>query len=78
MEKNLDRALSQILGGVMSIEQSASLPTPQIEGVSNLGALALEHYKLAKDYLRLGKWAEYGRELENLEKILTKLSEMGE
>ncbi len=78
MEKNLDRALSQILGGVRSIEQSASLPTPQIEGVSNLGALALEHYKLAKDYLRLGKWAEYGRELENLEKILTKLSEMGE
>jgi hypothetical protein len=36
--------------------------------------LALEHYNKAKDYLRQGNWAEYGRELENLEKILKEIS----
>jgi uncharacterized membrane protein (UPF0182 family) len=42
--------------------------------ISNLGVLALEHYNKAKDYLREGNWAEYGSELENLEKILEKMS----
>jgi uncharacterized membrane protein (UPF0182 family) len=74
MEETLDKALSHILERSISAEQSTSPSMPQTEGVSNLSALALEHYKLAKDYLRQGKWAEYGRELENLEKILTEMS----
>jgi hypothetical protein len=36
--------------------------------------LALEHYNKAKDHLRQGNWAEYGRELEHLEKILKEIS----
>jgi hypothetical protein len=39
-----------------------------------MGVLALEHYNRAKDWLRQGNWAEYGRELENLEKILEEIS----
>ena len=34
----------------------------------------MEHYNKAKAYLRQGKWAEYGRELENLEKLLKEMS----
>jgi hypothetical protein len=49
---------------------------PETRESSNLGALALEHYNKAKAYLRQGNWAEYGRELENLEKILEKISSM--
>ena len=75
MEENLDAALNQILDGAVSKAPSTVSTAVQTEGVSDLGALALEHYKLAKDYLKQGKWAEYGRELENLEKILTEMSE---
>jgi len=46
----------------------------QTGDISNIGVLALEHYNRAKDYLRQGNWAEYGRELENLEKILKEMS----
>jgi uncharacterized membrane protein (UPF0182 family) len=74
MEENLDKALSSVLGGQIVTEQLA-LPTgSQTQDISDLGALALEHYNKAKDYLRQGNWAEYGRELENLEKILTEIS----
>jgi hypothetical protein len=52
-----------------------SVPTPQ--EISNLGMVALKHYKKAKDYLRQGNWAKYGEELENLEKILQELSKEG-
>jgi len=38
--------------------------------------LALEHYNKANDSLRQGNWAEYGRELENLEKILKEMSSL--
>jgi hypothetical protein len=49
-------------------------PTAQTQDISNLGILALEHYNKAKDYLRQGNWAEYGKELENLEKVLKEIS----
>jgi hypothetical protein len=50
-------------------------PSPaQTQDISALGVLALEHYNKAKDYLREGNWADYGRELENLEKVLKELS----
>ena len=48
---------------------------PQTQGIStNLGALALEHYNKAKAHLRKGEWAEYGKELDNLERILKEMS----
>jgi uncharacterized membrane protein (UPF0182 family) len=76
MEKNLDKALSGILGIEITPKQLASPVFPQIkgEGLSKLGATALDHYNKAKAYLRQGDWTGYGRELENLEKILKKIS----
>jgi hypothetical protein len=34
----------------------------------------LEQYRKAKDFLRQGKWAEFGKALDELEKILIKFS----
>jgi hypothetical protein len=74
MEENLDKSLRRVLGGQM-IPQPLASPSPaQTQDISDLGVLALEHYNKAKDYLRQGNWAEYGRELENLEKILKEIS----
>jgi acyl carrier protein phosphodiesterase len=78
MEKNLDKALSSILGVEITPEQPASSVISKIkgEGLSTLGATALDHYNNAKEYLRHGDWTGYGRELENLEKILKEMSGM--
>jgi len=78
MEENLDKALSSILDIEITPKHPASLVIPQIkgEGLSKLGATALDHYNKAKDYLRHGDWTGYGRELENLEKILKEMSGM--
>ena len=74
MENNLDMALRRVLGDQVFAEQAASPGTAQTQGVSDLGMSALEHYNKAKDYLRQGKWAEYGKELDSLEKILKEIS----
>ena len=74
MEQNLDEALSRILGEQIFPKQLATPSTPQSQDISNLGVLALEHYNKARDHLRQGNWAEYGRELETLEKILKEIS----
>ncbi len=34
----------------------------------------MKYYNNAKDYLRQGDWAGYGRELEKLESVLKQLS----
>jgi uncharacterized membrane protein (UPF0182 family) len=39
--------------------------------VGEMAKKALEHYRKAKEYLRDGNWAGYGKELDALEKILT-------
>jgi uncharacterized membrane protein (UPF0182 family) len=72
MEENLDKALSSILGEEVFSKQPDS-PSPIVlpaEGVSSLGARALGHYNKAKEHLKNGDWAGYGRELENLEGLL--------
>jgi uncharacterized protein len=76
MEKNLDKALSSILDIQITPKHPASLAIPRIkgEGLSELGATALDHYNKAKAYLRHDDWTGYGRELENLEKILKEIS----
>ena len=47
---------------------------PASQATTNLGGLALEYYKKAKDYLKQGDWAGYGQQLEKLEDILKQLS----
>ncbi len=78
MEENLDKALNSILDIEITQTEPVSEGAPQIkgEGISSLGAAALDHYNKAKVYLRNGDWTGYGRELENLEKILKELSGM--
>jgi uncharacterized membrane protein (UPF0182 family) len=78
MEKNLDKALSIVLGREMSRKELASPLVPQTLNIHNLGGLALEHYNKAKDHLRQGNWAEYGKELENLENVLKDISSIAE
>ena len=74
MEKSLDQALSRVLSGHVALTKEASPITPETERTSDLGVLALKHYHQAKDYLREGDWAGYGRELKQLEDILTQIS----
>jgi uncharacterized membrane protein (UPF0182 family) len=74
MEENLDRALSRVLGGKVIEKDDVSAKVPQSGELSELGEQALKYYNNAKDYLRQGDWAGYGRELEKLESILTQLS----
>ena len=78
MEENLDQALSGILDIDIASKHPASLATPQIkgQGLSRLSATALDHYNKAKEYLRHGDWAGYGRELDHLENILKEISGM--
>ena len=70
MEENLDKALSSVLEPEIFPKEVASPAIPETLDINNLAGLALEHYNRAKDYLRQGNWAEYGKELEHLEKIL--------
>jgi uncharacterized membrane protein (UPF0182 family) len=76
MEEKLDAALSRVLGAEAARRKEVSpIPgTPETEKVTELGALALEYYNNAREYLQAGDWAGYGRELEKLESILKKLS----
>ena len=74
MEENLDMAISSVLGGRIITEQIAPASIPQTGDIPDLGLSALEHYNKAKGYMRQGKWAEYGRELENLEKVLEEIA----
>jgi len=76
MEQNLDKALSSALEGRISRKVLTSPSLPQTLDVSNLGALALDHFNRAKAYLRQGNWAAYGKELENLEKVLQEMAEV--
>ncbi|MBN2420518.1 MAG: UPF0182 family protein, partial [Deltaproteobacteria bacterium] len=79
MHERLDGALRAILGPEIVPDQPVTTETiiPVIgseAGLSAMAAKALAHYRKAKEYLRQENWAGYGSELEELEKILTTLS----
>lgn len=74
MEETLDRALHLVLGGETVAREMVSAYKPGTHGISESGKLALEHYNRAKEYLRQGDWAGYGKELQYLEKILQGMS----
>ncbi|MBN1904441.1 MAG: UPF0182 family protein [Deltaproteobacteria bacterium] len=78
MHERLEGALRAILGSDISSEKSSTPESiqPQTEsskGLSEIAKKALEHYRKAKEYLREDNWAGYGKELDELEKILTDL-----
>jgi uncharacterized membrane protein (UPF0182 family) len=74
MEEKLDQALSRVLGGAIIAQDNVSSQVPASAEISSLGNQALKYYNNAKDYLRRGDWAGYGRELEKLEDILTQMA----
>ncbi len=74
MEERLDKALNRILGGEIAPRREVSAVIPETGKTSDLSTRALGYYYKAKEYLREGDWAGYGRELEKLENILKQLS----
>jgi uncharacterized membrane protein (UPF0182 family) len=74
MEERLDLALSRVLGREIVLGREVPAVIPQTGETSDLSARALEYYYKAKEYLRQGDWAGYGRELDKLESILKQLS----
>ena len=72
--EKLDEALSRVLHVEAALVKQESPALPVTGEPSDLGVRALTHYNKAKDYLRQGDWAGYGRELEQLENILKQLS----
>jgi flagellin-specific chaperone FliS len=55
-------------------KREVSTIIPETGPTSELSVRALEYYHKAKEYLRDGDWAGYGRELDKLENILKQLS----
>ena len=84
MENTLEKALNMALGAVALAKKAATPPaaTPPAKAViadaDHMGQMALQHYQKAKAALRQGNWAEYGQALQELEKILVKLSKAAE
>ena len=76
MEDDLEQALNKLLGMKTSLDKYTSPGVPKTLKTHDLGVMALEHYNKAKDYLRQGDWAGYGKELGQLEEILRNLSEL--
>ncbi len=74
MEKRLDMALERVLVDEIALKKTVFPERSETGEVSDLGTRALEYYNRAKDYLRQGDWAGFGRELEKLENILKQLS----
>jgi len=76
MEVDLDKALESLLGMEVVVTEPAAPAISEAGDIHDLGARALQHYNEAKDQLRQGNWAEYGRALERLEKVLIEISGM--
>jgi len=74
MEENLGNALNNLLEMKTTLEELTSPAVSKTLETHDLGGIALEHYNKAKDYLRQGNWAGYGKELEQLENVLKKMS----
>ena len=74
MEERLDRALNRVLDFEIAPERDVSAVMPETGDASNLSTRALEYYYRAKEYLREGDWAGYGRELDKLESLLKQMS----
>ena len=74
MEEKLEHALNRVLGASVVKKDDGSAKMPESGDLSGLGKQALKYYNSARDYLRQGDWAGYGRELEKLENILKQIS----
>ncbi len=73
MEPTLDRAIESLFG---IIEEKPQRPETEYDdtSINDLVNKANEVFNDANEALRNGNWAEYGRKLEELEKILNQLN----
>ncbi len=79
MKRTLDEALQAVFKAsgtsLQSIKQSASSSSGSVPSTYKTEAKqALNHYNQAVQYLKQENWAEYGKELNQLKKILLKMS----
>jgi uncharacterized membrane protein (UPF0182 family) len=74
MEEKLEHALNRVLGASVGKKDDGSAKMPEPGDLSGFGRQALEYYNSAREYLRQGDWAGYGRELDKLENILKQIS----
>jgi uncharacterized membrane protein (UPF0182 family) len=74
MEEKLEQALNRVLGARIIESADVSAKMTESGDLSGLGRQALKYYNSAREYLRQGDWAGYGRELEKLENILIQIS----
>jgi uncharacterized membrane protein (UPF0182 family) len=75
MEERLDQALNRVLGSEISQRRESPAGIVETGEAHDLSTRALEYYYKAKEYLREGDWAGYGRELDKLENILQQLAD---
>jgi len=79
MEENLDKALQVLFGGRVSMSDVsedgiAGLGVSESSDIINSSQEALGYYNEAQDALAKGDWAEYGKQMGNLEDVLESMS----
>jgi uncharacterized membrane protein (UPF0182 family) len=74
MEEKLDQALNRVLGAQIIEKDDISSAMAESGDLPGLAGQALKYYNNAREYLRRGDWAGYGRELDKLEDLLIKIS----
>ncbi|MBW1976605.1 MAG: UPF0182 family protein [Deltaproteobacteria bacterium] len=75
MKRNLEDALLTVLEGKEPLEQMISRPPARAPEAGASAKTALEHFLKAKQYLKEGDWAGYGRELRALEDTLNEMAQ---
>ena len=73
MDDDFYKALNSVVQGERLVKKPITTHVTSNKGISDLGALALQHYNQAKAYLSKGDWAGYGQELEKLEAVLKQM-----
>ncbi len=74
MEENLERALQRVFGGELmrekDVRKASAGPAERERTDRQLALDALSHYRKAQEYLRQGKWGDYGDELRRMDDVL--------
>ncbi len=78
MAEDLETALKRVLEGRARLSVSMPPETAEKTDIYKMSGRALEHYEKARVFLQDGNWAEYGKELDQLEKILKEMAVLKE
>ena len=85
METNLERSLAALFGaqrpaaaGTAAASRPAQATQPETGSQAEMARRALEHLRRAREGYRRDDWGQFGRELDELEAALKRLSEQSE